>query len=44
MADLSSLATRLEDLTVQDPTGAPVRLGDTWRERPAVLLFLRHFG
>jgi hypothetical protein len=24
--------------------GLPVRLSDFWRTRPAILLFLRHFG
>jgi len=27
-----------------DPDGNPHRLGEFWTERPAVLLFLRHFG
>lgn len=38
------IAERLRDVTVQDTDGRPVRLGDQWRERPAVLLFIRHFG
>jgi hypothetical protein len=29
---------------VLDPAGAPVCLGALWRERPAVLVLLRHFG
>jgi len=37
LADLS----RLE---LQDHSGAPVRLGDLWTDRPLVLVFLRHFG
>jgi len=24
--------------------GADIRLSDLWRERPTILLFLRHFG
>jgi peroxiredoxin len=32
------------DATVLDPDGATVRLGDLWSERPAVLVWLRHFG
>ena len=31
-------------LDVEDPTGAPVRVGSAWAEGPAVLVFLRHFG
>ncbi len=27
-----------------DPDGATRVLGDAWRDRPAVLLFLRHYG
>jgi hypothetical protein len=35
---------KLDDITVQDSDGQPVRLGELWRDRPAVLVFLRHFG
>lgn len=38
-----SVAT-LASLTLPDDAGAPVRVGDLWRERPAVLAFLRHWG
>jgi len=38
------LSDRLADIQVQDIQGAPFRLGDAWRERTAVLLFIRHFG
>jgi hypothetical protein len=31
-------------LELVDPGGNPHRLGDMWADRPAVLLFLRHFG
>ena len=31
-------------IEVQDPAGAPVRVGSAWAEGPAVLVFLRHFG
>lgn len=34
----------LGDHTLIDPDGNPHRLGDLWRERPHVILFLRHFG
>jgi hypothetical protein len=34
----------LASLTLPDDLGAPVRVGDLWRERPAVLAFLRHWG
>jgi hypothetical protein len=38
---------RVDDLanrTVLDERGASVELGTLWRERPVVLVFLRHFG
>lgn len=35
---------RLAETSLIDPDGEPHRLGDLWQERPAVLLFLRHFG
>ena len=34
----------LADLAMLEPSGGRVRLGDVWRERPAVLVLLRHFG
>jgi peroxiredoxin len=37
-------ASVLEDVVLHDYEGKPVRLGDLWSERPAVLVFVRHFG
>jgi hypothetical protein len=37
-------ADELADLVLQDSNGADVRLGSLWEERPAVLVFLRHYG
>jgi peroxiredoxin len=34
----------LGDATVLAPEGGSVRLGDLWSDRPAVLVWLRHFG
>lgn len=34
----------LGDLTLLDADGNPHRIGDLWRDRPVVLVFLRHFG
>ncbi len=34
----------LGDLSVLDLDGRSVRLGELWRERPIVLVFVRHFG
>jgi hypothetical protein len=38
--DLEALA----DVRLPDADGVRHRLGDTWAERPVVLVFLRHFG
>lgn len=32
------------DLELRDESGLPVRMSSTWAERPAVLLFWRHWG
>jgi peroxiredoxin len=37
-------ARRLAEITVLDPEGNTVRLGDLWADRPAVVVWLRHFG
>jgi hypothetical protein len=34
----------LASLIAKDVNGADVRLGDLWQDRPAVLVFLRHYG
>lgn len=31
-------------MEVKDSSGAPVRVGTAWESRPALLVFLRHFG
>ncbi|MEK7372254.1 MAG: hypothetical protein AAB265_12450 [candidate division NC10 bacterium] len=42
MSDTS--AVRLASLTALDERGSSVTLGTFWREHPAVLGFVRHFG
>ena len=37
-------ADGLADLVLLDQDGERVRLGDLWREQPAVLVWLRHYG
>ncbi len=32
------------DLVFRDAQRGPVRLSEYWQARPAVLIFLRHFG
>ena len=39
-----SVETRLSTLELSDWKGEPRRLGTLWRERPVVLVFIRHFG
>jgi hypothetical protein len=34
----------LGELSVQDSRGEPVALASLWRDKPAVLAFVRHFG
>jgi hypothetical protein len=38
--DLPALA----EVSLTDSSGTTHRLGDLWKEQPAVLVFLRHFG
>jgi hypothetical protein len=37
-------ADELADIELEDYEGRSSRLGDYWRDRPAVLVFLRHYG
>jgi hypothetical protein len=41
---MSQIDPRLADSVVKDTEGRDVRLGDLWRDKPAVLVFVRHFG
>jgi len=34
----------LADAVVKDTEGRDLRLGDVWRDKPAVLVFVRHYG
>jgi len=34
----------LGDVLVKDADGRDVRLGDAWRDKPAVVVFVRHYG
>jgi hypothetical protein len=35
---------RLGEVVLQDAGGRSVKLGSLWTERPAALVFVRHFG
>ncbi len=37
-------ADALADIVLRDHDGQEVRLGDHWRDGPAALVFLRHWG
>jgi hypothetical protein len=37
-------ADELADVVLQDADGDDVRLGELWAKRPAVVVFLRHYG
>lgn len=41
---MGELARRLSAIDLVDDEGHGVRLGDAWAERPALLVFIRHFG
>jgi hypothetical protein len=40
----SSLSAALAPIVLPDADGGPIRLGSLWAERPAVVVFLRHYG
>jgi hypothetical protein len=37
-------AETLADIVLPDQDGDAVRLGDLWRDAPAALVWLRHYG
>jgi hypothetical protein len=39
-----SIASRLSPIEVLDLEGRSVALGSYWKEKPVVLVFIRHFG
>jgi hypothetical protein len=39
-----STADGLADIALPDHEGHDVRLGDLWSDRPAALVWLRHYG
>ena len=41
---MSSFAAALADLQLPDLEGVSHRLGDFWKDAPAVIVFLRHYG
>ncbi len=41
---LATVSSRAPDVSLQGDGDRDVPLSDTWRDRAAVLVFLRHFG
>lgn len=39
-----SISSRVAMISLPDADGKLVRLGSLWAERPAVIVFLRHYG
>jgi hypothetical protein len=39
-----SLSAALAPIVLPDSDGSPLRLGSLWAARPAVVVFLRHYG
>ena len=39
-----TLSSRLAAITLPEADGGERRLGSLWAERPALLVFLRHYG
>ncbi len=46
MSDVRSIgdAAALADMVLPDQDGSDVRLGDLWEQRPAAIVWLRHYG
>jgi hypothetical protein len=41
---MDKVAPELADAAVSDADGKEHRLGDLWKDKPAVVLWVRHFG
>jgi hypothetical protein len=39
-----TLSARLTEIVLPDADGNEFRLGELWEKRPAVVVFLRHYG
>jgi hypothetical protein len=39
-----TLSKRLADVVLPDAFGEEIRLGSLWESKPAVIVFLRHYG
>ena len=41
---MPTFSSRLAEISLPDSDGKQLRLGSLWAERPAVIVFLRHYG
>lgn len=41
---VENLSKRLADVVLPDASGREIRLGSLWDNKPAVIVFLRHYG
>jgi len=41
---MTKTADALASIEIVDDGGTPVVVGDAWKERSALLVFIRHFG
>jgi hypothetical protein len=39
-----TLSKQLADIVLLDTDGEEIRLGSLWENKPAVIVFLRHYG
>jgi hypothetical protein len=39
-----SLSKQLSEIVLPDADGREIRLGSLWESKPAVIVFLRHYG
>jgi hypothetical protein len=39
-----SYSARLANIVLPDVDGRKIQLGSLWKDRPAVVVFLRHYG
>jgi peroxiredoxin len=41
---MPTFSDKLADITLPDSDGQQIQLGSLWAEKPAVVVFLRHYG
>jgi hypothetical protein len=41
---VDTISARLANIVLPEAAGSEVRLGSLWEQRPALIVFLRHYG